>query len=101
MLNSKYMKLEKELIGEVWQTSQIHENMLIGSRIQILKILLFKKRLIDGLFGPQPDIPDAAIDKVFKLGLIDRAAFTQFNVLVIDDNIQNAIDRDGLAFFHV
>jgi len=37
MLTSKNQKLEKELIGEVWQNSQIHENMLvmadeIGSR---------------------------------------------------------------------
>jgi len=37
MLTEKYYKVEKELIGEIWQTSQINENMLvladeIGSR---------------------------------------------------------------------
>ncbi len=37
MLTEKYYKVEKELIGEIWQKSQIYENMLvladeIGSR---------------------------------------------------------------------
>lgn len=29
MLTERYLKTEKDLIGEVWQSSQIHENMLI------------------------------------------------------------------------
>ncbi|TRO61901.1 hypothetical protein E2P71_00430, partial [Candidatus Bathyarchaeota archaeon] len=29
MLKERYLKLEKELIGEVWQTSEINKNMLI------------------------------------------------------------------------
>ena len=29
MLNERYLKTEKDLIGEIWQTSQIHKNMLI------------------------------------------------------------------------
>ena len=29
MLTDRYLKLEKELIGEVWQTSEINKNMLI------------------------------------------------------------------------
>ncbi len=37
MLNERYLKTERELIGEIWQTSEIHKNMLvladeIGSR---------------------------------------------------------------------
>jgi len=37
MLSERYLKTERELIGEVWQTSEIHKNMLvladeIGSR---------------------------------------------------------------------
>jgi Zn-dependent M28 family amino/carboxypeptidase len=29
MINARYLKSEKELIGEIWQTSEINENMLI------------------------------------------------------------------------
>lgn len=29
MLTERYLKTERDLIGEIWQTSQIHENMLI------------------------------------------------------------------------
>ncbi len=29
MLTERYLKAERDLIGEIWQTSQIHENMLI------------------------------------------------------------------------
>ena len=37
MLNKRYLKTEKDLIGEIWQTSEINKNMLkladeIGSR---------------------------------------------------------------------
>ena len=37
MLNERYLKTERDLIGEIWQTSEIHKNMLvladeIGSR---------------------------------------------------------------------
>ena len=74
--------------------------VFMAGGVEVVELAFFQLGVIERFFGTNTHDANAAIDKVLELGLIDRAAFAQFNVLEIHNHIQDAIHFDGLSLFH-